>query len=230
MAITVADLPDRYDDATLACVVQPVKWTQPWAVLPTVNQFRTGTVRRTIPQLDWVIEMWEGDIRTQLTAWLKTSKGLDVGQRIQNLPPDFISFLYRNLFTNVRDENSSVFMTRLDHELTTATLAAPAYWVGYHLAGYLMKDYLSVTDSESQYRYKQLSDLQEIIGTALVTILKATPTLVRDRHVIAAYTQSVGERSTLFVDADRLVTYLNSKKTVSELATGWLLNQVNPTV
>lgn len=230
MAITVADLEDRYDDANLACVVQPVRWTQPWATLPTVSQFRTGSLRRTIPQIDWVIEMWEADIRQQLTDWLKTAKGIDVGQRIYNLPVSFISFLYRNLFTNVRDENSSVWMTRLDHELSGAVHAAPAYWVGYYLAGFLMKDYVSATDNESQYRYKQLYDLQEIIGTALVSLLTTTPTLLRDNHVMGANTESVGDRQTMFVDADRLVTYLNSGKTIEALALGWLLNQTNPTV
>lgn len=230
MAITVADLQDRYDDDNLACIVQPVKWSQPWVTMPKASQFRTGSVRRSIPQIDWVIEMWEEDIRASLTNWLKTSQGIDVGNRILNLPANFISFLYRNLFTNVRDENSSVFMTRLDHELTGAIHAAPAYWVGYYLAGYLMSQYTSGTDSDTQYRYKQLSDLQEVIGTAMVNLLTQSPSLVRDNHVMAANTQSVGDRQTMFVDADRLVTYLNSGKTISALATGWLLNEINPTV
>lgn len=230
MAITVATLPDRYDDANLACVVQPVLWSQPWVTLPVVSQFRSGTVKRTVPQIDWVIEMWETDIRAALTSWLKTTKGIDVGQRIMNLPPTYLSFLYRNLFTNVRDENNSVFMTRLDHELTSAVLAAPAYWVGYHLAGFLMKDYVTATTTDGKYRYKQLSDLQEVIGTALVNILTTNPSLTRDRHVIAAYTETVGDRNTIFVDADRLVTYLNSGKTIDALALNWMLNQINPTV
>jgi hypothetical protein len=230
MAITVADLQDRYDDANLACIVQPVKWSTPWATLPQAAQFRTASTRRSVPQIDWVIEMWEADIRTALTTWMKTSQNIDLGNRLQNLPANFISFLYRNLFTNVRDENSSVFMTRLDHELTGATHAAPAYWVGYYLAGYLMAQYATGTDNESQYRYKQLSDLQEVIGTAMANLLTQSPTLTRDQHVMAANTQSVGDRQTMFVDADRLVTYLNSGKTIDALATGWLLNEINPTV
>lgn len=230
MAITAADLQDRYDEPNLSCVVQPVAWSTPWPRLPVPSDFRSGTLRRTIPQVDWVFEQFETQLRTDLTAWMKDVKGIDVGIRIMELPMNFLSFMYRNLFTNIRDENPSVFMSRLDHELTGAVEAFPAYWVGYHLAGFLMKDYEAAVQADQQYRYKQLYDLQEVFGTAMVTILADNPNLTRGNHVIVAYTSSVGERQTVFVGQDNLVKYLNSGKTVKTLTDQWLLNQTNPTV
>lgn len=222
-------LQDRYDDESLSCVIQPIPLVFPWSVTPKAADFPAGSQHRTIPAIEWVVEMFEDDARLRLVSYLSMKLGVDLTAKINALPGSYLSFVYRNVFTNLREENPDVLPFRIDHQLATPTHAIPAAWVAYHMAGMLKEDFEGLTDNESMYRFKLLTDLETVLATFLNYMLTANPTVKKDTHLIICNTRTQGSRQTVYVDRDLLDTYLKAGGTIKALCDNWVNNETNPT-
>lgn len=222
-------LQDRYDDESLSCIVQPIPLVYPWLKTPQANEFPSKTLHRTVPVIEWVVEMFEDDARLELISYLGVVLGKDYSQPINALPGSYLSFLYRNVFSNLREDNDAVLPIRIDHQFASPLHAIPAAWVAYYMAGMFQQPYVGATDNEGMYRFKLLTGIQECLGTYLNAMIAANPTLKKDTHLIICNTQVSTGRPTLYVDLDLLNKYLSAGGTLKALCDNWINTETNPT-
>lgn len=223
--------PIIFDDPSLACIAQQVVFATPWVQQPTLREFPVVDMPRlAIPTMSWVIQDTELSWRERLTAHINTVLGEDHTQTIRNLPGSFISAVIANIFYSSNVLVDTVLPARIAEEMSGSPYAVANYWVGYYLTDMMITELVNGKDTDAQYRIKQLQDLQKVLAYMIPSILKVTPVIVRESHVIVAATMTTSTRPTIYVDAGSLERYFNQGGTITDLCTDYYINKTNPLV
>lgn len=231
MAISVG----IYDDATLPAVIQAVNLLTPWPRAITVSDFvgETKPIKQ-VPLLSWVVQFREAEIRARLISHLKSvyvGYESTVETNILALPDNMVSNVLANLCFGITDLYQYSLQPRIDNIFCPSVYGVAPLWVGYYLLEVLLSDYEGDTSNDGKYRYKQLSDLREITGYTLRTILTTNNgQIVKGNKVIVSATSSSEERIVIYTDAVSLGTYLDAGNSLSTLASQWITNKYNPVV
>lgn len=226
----MADLLETYDDPSLACIVQPVRWSTPWSVPPVASDYPSDIPNSAyIPTVDWQWQFWEDDLRADLDAYLKTVVGLTLGDGIKDLPGLFLTQVYRNVFQNNETLTAACLMTRIDNGFISTPHSVAPLWVAYWIAKY-MADQLNQGEitPESQYRKKQVDGIARGVSFVLNQQLTANPGIVKGNRLIVCNTKSTVERIRLFVDYDYLSAYLDKGHTLNDLCVNFFNTGANP--
>lgn len=221
-------------DNSLPAILQSVNLLTPWARLPVSSDF-SGENKPFIqvPVLSWAVQYRELDIRAKLITYLQgifPGFSGQINTNISQLPANMVNNVLANIFYNVADLYTYAILPRIDNVFCTSPYAASALWVGYYLSGALQADYAGLTDNESVYRNKQLTDLQVILGYTLRTLISANPGLAPGNAVIIAATESTVQDIVIFCDNARLNTYVNQGGTLNGLCSQWLTQKYNPII
>lgn len=222
-----------FDYASLPGIIQSVSLLAPWPRLPVIDDF-IGEQKpfKQVPLLSWVINLRETEIRTKLIAHLKTvfpTQTDTVERNINALPDAMVNNCLANLGFGVTTLYQYSLQPRIQETFCPSIYGVAQLWVGYYLFEALRKDYEEDTTNDGKYRYKQLSDLLEIVGYTLRTILSAN-TLQRGNKVIVSATQSSEERSVIYADVVNLGKYVDNGGSLITLASQWIATKTNPTV
>jgi hypothetical protein len=222
-----------YDDSTLPAIVQSVNLLTPWAVSPVVGDFiGENKPFKQVPLLSWPINIRETDIRAKLVTYLKTalpSSADTIESKINALPDNYVLNVLANLGYGVTTLYQYSLLPRLDNVFNPSIYAVAPLWVGYYLFESFREDYEEDTTNDGQYRYKQLSDLIEIVGYTLRTILTASP-LVKGNLVIVSATINSEDRNVVYTENSNLSTYVDNGGTLKTLTSQWIASKSNPTV
>lgn len=226
----MAQVLEQYNDPSLAAIVQPVKWSTPWSVLPKASDFDPNVSNAArIPTIDWQWQFWEDDLRADLTDYLVNVIGMPIGDGIKDLPGLYLTTVYQNIFLDNATPNSGALMVRIDNQLISAPHAIAPMWIAYWIALY-MQDQLNAAPMtpESQYRMKICADMSKVLAYMLSTALTSNPSISKGVYLIVCNTKSAVERITLFVDYDYLSEYLDAGKTVDALCVNFFNSGANP--
>lgn len=222
-----------YDDESLAMVVQSVELLTPWVKTPVVTDFIGETKPfKQVPLLSWVVNLRETEIRQTLSAYLGELYPNDknqLTQNINNLPDAFVNNVLANLGYGITTLYQYSLLPRIDNVFSPSIYGVAALWVGYHLFGALQKNIGNDNSNDGQYRNKQLSDLIEIVGYTLRTILTDSP-LTSGKKVIVSGTINSEERNVLYVDNTNLGKYIDAGNSLNTLVSRWISEKYNPSV
>lgn len=222
-----------YDDSTLPAIVQSVNLLTPWVVTPVVGDFAgVNKPFKQVPLLSWPINLRETDIRAKLIAHLKVAlpnSASGIEAKINALPDNYVLNTLANLGYGVTTLYQYSLLPRIDNVFNPSIYAVAPLWVGYYLFESFRKDYEEDTTNDGQYRYKQLSDLIEIVGYTLRTIL-TTNALVKGNLVIVSATTNSEDRNVVYTENSNLSTYVDNGNTLKTLTSQWIANKSNPTV
>ena len=227
----MAQILEKYDDPELPAVVQPVWAYVPWAVMPKAEDFDASVANAApLPVVTWAWQFWEEDLRLDLTQYLYEMGNLDVGDKIRDLPANYLTVLYRNIFEGKIESFDAVLMTRASNELIDVPEALPAYWVAYWLSMYMYhqrssKDKIT---PEDKYQMKVINDINRAVSYMLNKGLTGLTAYKANNYLIICNTKSVAERITLFVKRDLLSDYLDSGKTLTDLGVDFFNKNLNP--
>lgn len=220
-----------YDDKVLPMIVQPVKFSVPWPVVPVAADYPSTTTNSAmIPTVDWIWQFWERDLRVELINYLQDTVGMSIGDSIRDLPDNYITVIYRNLFQNIREHFDDALMCRIDNQLIgDVAHAAGVYWMGYWLSSYMYAQIAAgEINPESQYRMKQCRDMTNVMAYALGKCLGNNPTVQKGDYLVLCSTKSSEERQVMFVDRDYLSQYLDAGGTINELCVNYINSGANP--
>lgn len=222
-----------YDDSTLPAIIQSVNLLTPWVTTPVIGDFIGETKPfKQVPLLSWVVNLRETEIRATLVAYLKTALPASAAlweSKIAALPDGYVNNVLANLGFGVTTLYQYSLLPRIDNIFSPSIYGAAPLWIGYYLFGALRTAYESDTSNDGVYRYKQLTDLMEITGYTLRTIITDSA-LTKGSHVIVAATVNSEERNVIYADNTNLSTYVDSGKTLNTLASQWISNKYNPSV
>lgn len=228
----MAQVLEQYNDPSLAAIIQPVYWSVPWPVVPKAADFDASVPNAAaMPVVSWSWQFWENDARVLLTNYLEDVAGIAVGDLINDLPANYLTILYRNIFENKRESFDAVQMTRLENQMIgDCPHAVSAYWVAYWLAMYLYDERATKADKtpEDQFQMKVCRDIAKALSYMLHTDLTSNPTVRRSDNLIHCTTKSIAERIILFVDREYLGLWLDAGGDLNELCVNFFNTGANP--
>ncbi|UKS71976.1 hypothetical protein MOA67_gp110 [Klebsiella phage KpLz-2_45] len=218
-----------YDDSTLPAIIQSIELLTPWTRTPSASDFAgENKPFKQVPILSWPINMRETEVRSRLISHLGTKfPGIDA--KINALPDGFVLNMLANLGYGVTTLYHYSLLPRLDNVFNPSIYAVASLWVGYYLFESLRTDYEEDTTNDGQYRYKQLSDLIDIVGYTLRTIISENA-LVKGNHVIVSATVNSEDRNVVYTDNSNLSVFVDRGGSLKTLASQWITSKSNPTV
>ena len=228
----MATVLEQYNDPNLPAIIQPVRWSVPWPVVPKASDFDASIPNAApLPIVSWSWQFWEDDARVLLTNYLENVAGIAVGDLINDLPANFLTILYRNVFENKYESFDAVQMVRLDNQLIgEVPHAIASYWVAYWLAMYLYDERATKANAtpEDKFQMKVCRDIAKGLSFMLHNDLTKNPTVAKSGYLIHCSTKSIAERHTLFVDRDYLSAYLAKGGDLTELCVNYFNSGANP--